>query len=118
MVARSPMVSESARVLRVALIGGSAATGVWLLSVAVGGLPAFLLGVVAIGLGAITLALIINQTVDTTTDYRHRKRLIHRFSSTAVSQRAGIRRCDLCSRIQMQASDVWLCPHCDNPKLS
>ena len=112
------MVSESARVLRVGLIGGAAASGVWLLSVVVGGLPAFLLGVVAIGLGAVTIALIINQTVDRTTDYRHRRRLIHRFSPTAMSEAAGIRRCDLCNRIQMQASDVWLCPHCDNPKLS
>lgn len=112
------MVSESARVVRVALIGGAVAAFAWILSIATGGLAAFLLGVVAIGLAAVTLALIVNQAIDRTADFRHRQRLIGRFSPVAMADGAGIRRCDLCNRIEMQASDVWLCPHCDNPQLS
>jgi len=112
------MVSESARVVKVALMGGVAATLVWLLSIATGGLAAFLFGVIAVGLAAITVALIVNQAIDRTSDFRHRRKLIHRFSPVPMSDDAGIRRCDLCNRIEMQASNVWLCPHCDNPQLS
>lgn len=104
--------------LRVAVIGGAIAIPAWLLAMAIDGLPAFIFNGVAVGLGAMTVALIVNQTIDRTADFRHRRRLIHRFSPTAMSDGVGIRRCDLCNRIEMQASHVWLCPHCDNPTLS
>ena len=106
--------------LRVALVGGSVAIGVWLVAAALDGLPRFMLGVLAVGFAAVTLALIVNQAIDRTTDYRHRRRLVHRFSPVVSLRNAGggIHRCDLCRRIEVQASGVWLCPHCDSPDLS
>ena len=58
----------------------------------------FMLGVLAVGFGAVTLALIVNQTIDRTTDYRHRRRLVHRFSPVVSLRNAGggIHRCAEC----------------------
>jgi hypothetical protein len=73
----------------------------------------------AVGVGAITVGLIINQMIDRAIDYTHRRRLVQRYSSrgVALAQTGSFKRCDLCQRIQVQAHDVWVCPHCDNAAL-